>query len=66
MVGIGPTGKKNAIARVSIVNYDGNLLFDTFVMPGERVTDWRTKYSGIRPADVRGPHGLISISTCSH
>ena len=61
MVGIGADGTGNALARVSVVNYYGNVLLDTFVVPRERVTDWRTKYSGIRPADVRSPQGLVSI-----
>ena len=58
MVGVGPEGKEDALARVSIVNYHGHVVFDVFVIPKERVTDWRTKYSGIRPSNVRNPHGI--------
>src|SRR5436190_8611325 len=58
MVGVGPNGTEDALARVSIVNYYGNVLFDTFVSPTQRVTDWRTKYSGIRPADVLNSEGI--------
>ena len=57
MVGVGPNGTEDALARVSIVNYYGNVLFDAFVSPIQRVTDWRTKYSGIRPADVLNSKG---------
>ncbi|KAF6774747.1 hypothetical protein AHF37_06456 [Paragonimus kellicotti] len=52
-VGVGYEGKENALARVSIVNQFGHLLLDAYVRPKERVTDYRTPYSGIRPADLR-------------
>lgn len=38
--------------RVCIVNDEGNVLMDKLVRQKERVTDFRTKYSGIRPADL--------------
>src|SRR5579859_1273932 len=60
MVGIGAEGVQDILARVSVVNYFGHLLFDAFVAPTERVTDWRTKFSGIRPADVLNPQGILS------
>lgn len=52
MVGVGPDGKTDALARVSVVNQTGDVLYDTFVKPGEAVTDFRTQYSGVRPADL--------------
>ena len=57
MVGYGPEGAEDMLARVSIVNYFGQVLLDAYVRPTARVTDWRTKYSGIRPADVLNPDG---------
>ncbi|QEU61465.1 Rex4 [Kluyveromyces lactis] len=48
-VGVGPDGKDSALARVSIVNYYGNVVLDLFVRPKEPVTDWRTWVSGIKP-----------------
>ncbi|WVF70720.1 hypothetical protein IAT40_005513 [Kwoniella sp. CBS 6097] len=54
MVGLGPMGSESALARVSIVNYHGHILLDTFVQPREKVTDWRTWISGIREEDVLG------------
>ena len=57
MVGVGTNGTEDVLARVSIVNYYGNVLLDTFVSPAQRVTDWRTKHSGIRPADVLNSEG---------
>lgn len=52
MVGIGPDGKKSALARVSVVNWEGIVLLDTFVRVPERVTDFRTKVSGVRAKDI--------------
>ena len=51
MVGVGPTPEKESVlARVSIVNYDGCQLYDSFVKPKEAVTDFRTAGSGISEA----------------
>ncbi|KAK9378809.1 ribonuclease H-like domain-containing protein, partial [Kockiozyma suomiensis] len=52
-VGVGPEGKRSALARVSMVNYYGALVMDEFVRPEEKVTDWRTWVSGIRPKDMQ-------------
>ena len=50
MVGVGPTpDTDSALARVSIVNYHGHQLYDSFVQPKEPVTDYRTFVSGITP-----------------
>ncbi|KZO92237.1 ribonuclease H-like protein [Calocera viscosa TUFC12733] len=52
MVGVGPEGRQSSLARVSVVNYHGAVLVDKFVRQVERVTDYRTKWSGIRPRDL--------------
>ena len=50
MVGVGPDpDNDSALARVSIVNYHGHQLYDSFVLPKEPVTDYRTFVSGITP-----------------
>ncbi|CAO3597594.1 unnamed protein product [Absidia cylindrospora] len=49
MVGVGPEGKESALARASLVNYNGAVLLDIFVKPQEKVTDYRTFVSGITP-----------------
>ncbi|XP_074648142.1 RNA exonuclease 5-like [Tubulanus polymorphus] len=38
----------NELARVSLVSEDGVCIFDTLVKPYAVITDYRTKYSGIR------------------
>lgn len=53
MVGIGPEGKQSALARVCIVDFDGNILYDEYARPPSYVTDFRTQWSGIRKKDLR-------------
>ncbi|XP_068925354.1 RNA exonuclease 4 [Petaurus breviceps papuanus] len=55
MVGAGPDGEENILARVSIVNQFGKCIYNKYVKPTEKVTDYRTDVSGIRPEDIR--HG---------
>ncbi|KAH7586578.1 Exonuclease [Nakaseomyces glabratus] len=52
-VGVGPEGKDSALARVSLVNFHGNVVLDIFVKPRETVTDWRTWVSGITPDHMK-------------
>lgn len=52
-VGVGEGGVESELARVSIVNFFGNVIFDTFVQPRDKVTDWRTWVSGVTPADMK-------------
>jgi RNA exonuclease 4 len=52
MVGVGPMGAESTLARVSVVNYFGAVLLDEFVRQKERVTDWRTQWSGVRAKDM--------------
>lgn len=49
MVGVGPDGHDSVLARVSLVDFHGRQIYDSFVRPRERVTDWRTKITGITP-----------------
>lgn len=62
MVGAGADASEDVLARVSLVNFYGNVLLDAYVTPTARVTDWRTKYSGIRPSDVlNNPEGTSPL-----
>lgn len=48
MVGIGPAPSLSSqLARVSLVNYHGHQLYDSYVQPVLPVTDYRTPISGI-------------------
>ncbi|KAI4165414.1 MAG: hypothetical protein LQ342_000823 [Letrouitia transgressa] len=48
MVGVGPYNE-SALARVSVINYHGHQVYDSFVLPKEKVKDYRTYVSGITP-----------------
>lgn len=52
-VGIGKGGAEHMLARVSIVNSFGDILYDQFVAPQERIVDYRTDISGVRPSDLK-------------
>ncbi|NXC54757.1 REXO4 exonuclease, partial [Aleadryas rufinucha] len=52
MVGVGPKGEDSIVARVSIVNHFGKCIYDKYVKPTEKVTDYRTAVSGIRPQNI--------------
>ena len=45
MVGVGVKGSRSVLGRCSIVGYDGNVVYDSYVRPCEPITDFRT---GIR------------------
>ena len=62
MVGVGPNpDKESALARVSIVNYNGDQIYDSFVRPKEQVTDWRTAVSGILPKHMAEARSLEEV-----
>ena len=52
MVGIGADGKQSALARVSLIDWYGAVILDTFVQVPSRVTDFRTFVSGVKPKDI--------------
>jgi RNA exonuclease 4 len=47
MVGFGENGKYSALARVIIVNWQGDVLMDEYIKQEHAVTDYRTFVSGI-------------------
>lgn len=53
MVGVGPLGSESILARVSLTNFYGHVILDTFVKPQEKVTDYRTWVSGVRPQNLK-------------
>lgn len=53
MVGVGPTPEQDSqLARVSLVNFHGEQIYDSYVKPQLPVTDYRTAVSGIRPENL--------------
>jgi RNA exonuclease 4 len=54
MVGTGPEpDRDSALARVSVVNYHGHQVYDSYVQVKVPVTDYRTAVSGIEPRHLR-------------
>ena len=61
MVGVGEKGKDSMLARVSIVDHKGEILLDTFVAETEKVTDYRTKTSGITAKNLRNAPSFKTV-----
>ena len=64
MVGVGKDGTESVLARVSLVNQHGHCIYDKFVKPREKVTDYRTHVSGIRPSNLRD--GELKYKYCNY
>jgi len=64
MVGIGTDGKKSALARVSIVDWNLNVLLDTFVQVPIRVTDFRTHVSGVEAKHIKSKNNAMPVKPC--
>lgn len=47
MVGVGRHGAQSALARVTLIDFYGNIMMDEYVRPDLPVTDYRTFVSGI-------------------
>jgi len=52
MVGIGADGHASAVARVTLVDWHGQVLLDQYVRPTDPITDYRTFVSGITSAHL--------------
>ncbi|KAG1958595.1 RNA exonuclease 4 [Pimephales promelas] len=61
MVGVGCDGEDSILARVSIVNHFGKCIYDKYVKPTEKVTDYRTAVSGIRRADIENGEDIKTV-----
>ncbi|KAL3941716.1 MAG: hypothetical protein SGBAC_003960 [Bacillariaceae sp.] len=62
MVGIGKDGHTSSVARVTVVDWDGNALLDAHIQQDEPVTDYRTFVSGITPQDLND--ATMSLNDC--
>ena len=49
----------SVLARVSLVDYFGRCLFDTFVRVEERVTDYRHHITGITESDLSSTNSML-------
>lgn len=64
MVGIGPDGLNSAVGRVTIVNWENQIVLDTYVKVPAPVTDYRTHISGITKEMLqpRPGHSLMTFT----
>ncbi|XP_059951294.1 interferon-stimulated gene 20 kDa protein [Mesoplodon densirostris] len=53
MVGLGPL-RESGLARCSLVDYHGTVLYDKFIRPEGEITDYRTPVSGITAQNMEG------------
>lgn len=61
MVGVGEGGYEHALARVSIVDFHGRQIYDSYVRPKEHVVDWRTRISGITPKHMAAARDFEAV-----
>lgn len=62
MVGVGHAGRKSSVARVTLVDWDGRIVYDEFVQQEQEVTDYRTFVSGITHLDVED--ATLTLDEC--
>jgi len=63
MVGVGGAEDRSVLARVSIVNFHGTQVYDSFVRPKEFVTDWRTHVSGVSTKNMATAREFDEVQT---
>jgi len=61
-VGVGLDGVRDQLARVSIVNFHGEVIYDRYVRAIEEVTDYRTHVSGIKAHHLT--HAAVTFKQC--
>ena len=64
MVGTGDEGKNSVLARACVVDWNGTVLYDSFVKVKERITDFRTQFSGVRAKNLKSVHA-VSFRECA-
>ncbi|KAI9341468.1 ribonuclease H-like domain-containing protein [Obelidium mucronatum] len=53
---------QSQLARVSIVDVNGNVVLDSFVLPEDPIVDYRTEWSGITKEKLEGAPSFADIS----
>ena len=61
MVGVGDNASRSSLARVSLVDYSGAVILDEYVQQRERVMDYRTRWSGIKPHHLINGMSLVVL-----
>ena len=63
-MGVGPNGQRSSLARCTIVNYHGEVVYDKYVAQTEKVVDWRTHVSGIEEHHVARGEEFSKVCLC--
>jgi len=63
MVGVGQGGIKSSVARVTLVDWDGRIVWDEYIQQEEEVTDYRTFVSGITQFDLEN-NDVMTFDDC--
>jgi RNA exonuclease 4 len=64
MVGVGPHGCQSALARITMVDWNNEIIYDRFIRPDRHITDYRTFVSGITEADLFDNKEAVDLATC--
>ena len=65
MVGLGPNGNTSSVARVTLIDWHGETLFDEYIEQTQEVTDYRTFVSGITPEQLDSEDAnTITLEQC--
>lgn len=62
MVGVGRNGYKSSVARVTLVGWNGEVIFDEFIKQEQEVIDYRTFVSGITEENLNDAE--LTIEDC--
>ncbi|CAH0563726.1 unnamed protein product [Brassicogethes aeneus] len=49
------------LAKVTVINHEGRLVYDSHVKPDNRVVDYNTRFSGITAKDLKGAKSLRDV-----
>lgn len=63
MVGVGMTKQRSALAQIAIVNSNEQLVYAAYVRPPEKITDYRTRVSGVRHCHMRDAWPFRQVQT---
>jgi RNA exonuclease 4 len=62
MVGVGPGGVESSLARVTVIDWFGQVVLDAYVKQSRPITDYRTFVSGITEQDLKD--ATLSLQQC--
>jgi len=52
-VGVGYRGQQDAVAKICVIDYEENIVYESYVIPEEPVVDYRYEFSGVTEEDLK-------------